>query len=122
VSRTSDGEAEAMIRDQERNALALRRAPNTILCFASFPWTPDRRCASGSPSRESAMGCPARSLSGVRTRYPNTSGLTAFSLFGWPSSTLRMLRQVAIAMRSIDSRVTPAMWGATTTFPNFSSG
>ena len=53
---------------------------------------------------------------------PNTSLLTAFSLFGVPSSTLRMFFTVAIAMRSIDSTVTPAMCADTMVFGSLISG
>src|SRR5262249_60223596 len=60
---------------------------------------------------------PANVFIPDRARHQsNTSGLIAFSRLGLPSSTLRRLRTAVMAMRSTDSRVTPATCGATSTF------
>ena len=79
----------------------------TVLC--PVPLTRRRCAAATSPRKRGEVS-------------HKTSGLMTFSTMGAPSITLSTFFTACTALRSIDSRVTPAMCGAVITLSSVSSG
>ena len=69
------------------------------------------------PAQHSARRGAAHGIS-----QSNTSGFTAWARIGWPSSTERMFSAVTRAIPAIDSTVTPAICGDSTTCGSANSG